>query len=324
MAFRLQNRASMKRVLLLAVLAAPAVARAQTINSGEILFAKGTTGQDLVHGPYIDAEECASTTAQINLSWNTALASGQSWPASADYTVYASNKQHTAPNCTTLPDTGNGTNAGSVGSTITATAQTQYNQLFTASQFVTVAGFDCNVTADTSIYVCVQAKATNGGTIVGYALGTIILSTARPDPPGNVSAVPSDDGSLEISWSRPTSATSAYDYVISAIPQDTTADPKTHTATDNIALNYQMKGLVNGVTYTIEVWSRSRAGNESQTPGTTTATPVPVMNFWDLYHDPTSAGGFAGRDSGGCSTGGAGPAALLAIGALLARLRRRA
>ncbi len=312
----------MRRALLLAVLAVPALASAQTITSGAIQFSKGSGGTDLVHGPYINADECSSTTALINLSWNTALASGQGWPASARYQVYVSNKQHTAPNCTTQPDTGNGVYAGPVGSTITATAQIQNLVSYNTNLFVQAENnpnLTCTVTADTPIYVCVQATNANGGAVVGYALGTLTLSTSRPDAPTGVTAIPADDGALEISWTAPTSSTSAYDYVLSAT---STADPNTHEASDIRALSYLMRGLVNDVTYTISVYARSQAGNESLTAGTTTGTPVHVMNFWDVYHG-APPDGFGGREKGGCSTGAAGPVALLGLAALVAALRRR-
>ncbi len=316
---------SMRRALLLAVLAAPALVSAQTVPSGTIQFSKDN-GNDLVHGPYISADECASATDLIYLSWNTALLSGQSWPASAKYQVYVSNKQHpgTSPSpCTTQPDTGNGTYAGAVGSPVTATAQTQNLVAYNTNLFVSAEAnpnLTCSVTADTPIYVCVQASDANSGTIVGYAVANtnpvLTLSTSRPDAPTNVQAVPADDGALRISWTAPASSTSAYDYVLTVTGQTTDTTP--HVKSDLVALSYVMSGLTNDVVYDISVVARSRAGNESLTAGTTTGTPVHVANFWDVYHTV-----YKGREQGGCSGGAAGPLALLGVAALLAALRRR-
>ncbi len=313
----------MRRALLLAVLAAPALAGAQTVSPGAIQFSKNG-GQDLVHGPFINAAECpATSTNQIYLSWNTALLSGAGWPAAARYQVYVSNKQHpgTSPNpCTTAPN-GTDTFAGAVGDPVPATAQTQNLVPYATGAFVAALNdpnLTCSVTADTSIYVCVQASNANTGSVVGFALGTLTLSTWAPGAPTGVSATPADDGALRISWTAPSST--AYDYVLTA--DGTPTDATLHTAGDIRALSYLLTGLTNGVTYTISVYARSQAGNAS-TAATTTATPVPVLNFWDLYHD-APPNGFGGREQGGCSSGAAGPEALLALAALLAKLRRRA
>ncbi len=310
----------MRRALLFAALAVPGLARAQTISNGAIQFSKGANGDDLVHGPFVNAAECGSTTATVNLSWNTALASGASWPASAKYTVYASNKQHTAPNCTTTGNSSQGVNAGPVGSTITATAQTQPIVPYGTSEFVTVAGLSCTIGADTPIYVCVQAYQSDGTTIVGYALGTLTLSTSSPSAPTALGATPADDGALQVSWAAPSGHVTAYDYVLTVAGEGVDTTPRTYS--DIVALSYMVTGLTNNVVYDISLVARSRAGNPSPAI-TTIGIPVNVQNFWDIYHDPPPNGS-GGQEKGGCSTGGGGPAALLAVAALLAKLRRRA
>ncbi len=313
----------MRRALLLAAVAVPVLARAQTIGAGAIQFSKNN-GQDLLHGPFINNADCpTSSTNQIWLSWRTALLG--TWPAAARYQVYVSNKQHpaTSPSpCTTQPN-GTDTFAGAVGDPVPATsAQTQNLVPYDTGKFVAALNdpnLTCSVTADTPIYVCVQASDASNGTVVGYAVGTLTLSTWLPGAPTGVVATPADDGALQISWTAPSST--AYDYVLSAATGPT--DPSPHTASDIRALSYLMSGLTNGATYTISVYARSQAGNVSQTAGTTTGTPVHVANFWDVYHD-APPNGFGGQEQGGCSTGAAGPAALLAVAALLAKLRRRA
>lgn len=313
----------MRRALLLAVLAAPALAQAQTVAPGAILFTKNN-GQDLIRGPFINAAECPDTSGAhlIYLSWNTTLFSG-GLPPSSQYQVWVSNKQHpgTSPNpCTTQPN-GTDTFAGSVGDPIIATFQTQNLVPYNTGDFITAlqgSTVKCDVTADTPIYVCVLA--TSGGAAVGYALGTLTLSTSSPGAPGGVTAEPADDGALQIGWSRPTSGVAAYDYVVTVTGQQVDTTPRIFS--DIIALSYLVSGLTNNNVYDIGVVARSQAGNPSPA-ATTTAIPVNVQNFWDIYHD-APPNGFGGQEKGGCSTAGAGPAALLAVAALLAKLRRRA
>lgn len=309
----------MRRRLLAAVLVAPALAAAQTtIGSGAIQFTDGTT--DTLHGGYINLLECQGNVTSgpfVNLSWNTKLNSGVTGPGTFKYNVYASNKESTAPNCITGP-VGTDTRAAAVGVTLTGEAQTVNLKSFPTSAFVTAAGYDCSVTADTTLFVCVQAYDGTPGTTntspIGYAKGTLTLSTSKPASPSGVTAVPADDGALKVSWAAPSGDPQAYDYrLIAAGAGDTSNHQTIVTGTSTT-----VTGLINGVPYTFSVWARSPAGNESDTPGTGTGTPVPVANFWDVYH-----GTYGGREQGGCSAGSAGPVALLGVAALLAALRRR-
>jgi hypothetical protein len=308
----------MRRALLLAAaLAAPAVARAQTVPAGGILFEDANN--DLVHGPFISAAECGDPSAQVFLSWSTQLNTGQSFPADAKYTVYASNKQPTDTNCIKA-NNGTDTFAGPIGQTISGQRQTVSNLPFTIAEFVTVSGYNCGIQADTPIYVCVQAYLNDGTTAIGLAKGTLTLSTSAPGSPTGVNATPADDGALTVSWTAPSSNVLAYDYRVTAVaspadPRDTT----THQATNIRALSFTMRGLVNEVQYQISVYARSQAGNENETPAQGFGTPVAVANFWTVYHDA-----FGGQEKGGCSSGAAGPVALLGVAALLAALRRRA
>ena len=309
----------MRRALfLVAALAGPAVAAAQTVAPGAILFADANN--DLVHGPYISAAECADATAQVFLSWNTQLASGVTvFPADGKYTVYASNKQPTDPLKCIIANNGTDTFAGPIGATLSGLLQTVSNQPFHIADFVTVSNFSCSLQADTPIYVCVQGYKNDGVTPVGTARGTLTLSTSQPGSPTWGNAIPADDGALQISWSAPSSTVLAYDYRVTAVANP--ADPRdatTHEMGGVRAQNVLMRGLVNGVTYQISVYARSQAGNENPTPATGTGTPTAVANFWDVYKDL-----YGGKEQGGCSAGAAGPVALLGVAALLAALRRR-
>jgi hypothetical protein len=316
----------MRRALLLAALAAPAVATAQTMTQGVITFTEGTT--DLVHGPWISLAECTAAKANasdpaaaVNLSWITRLTNTPpTFPAGATYQVYASTAAITGDACPTTNSTTPEYKAGSVGDRLTALGQTvNLQSVKIANIFTAIQLADCAaVSGDTSIYVCVQAFQSNGTNDVpiGIATGTMKLSITAPSAPTSVTAIPADDGALQIRWAAPAGSPSAYDYRLALSATDP-RDMTTHTKTDVRALSYTMTGLVNDVTYTIDVYARSEAGNES-TPGTGTGTPVPVADFWDVYS------AYGGREQGGCGTGAAGPVALLGVAALLAALRRRA
>ncbi len=306
----------MRPVLLVAVLAAPALTAAQTVPSGAVQFSKHG-GQDLVHGPFINAAECPATSSgQISLSWNAALIFP--WPASATTQVYVSNTQHpgTPPSpCTTAPN-GTDTYAGPVGAPMHATAPAQSPVPYDTGSFVATLNdpyLTCSVAADTPIYVCVQASDATSGVIVGYALGTLTLSTSAPAAPTDVgwSVRP---GGLDVAWSAPSGSPAAYDFrvVAEADPPDA-RDATVHELTDVVALSAELVGLVPGVQYRVQVYARSRAGNESlpaETLGTPAALPTP--EFWE---------GFSSVGCG-CGQGAGGPEALVAVLALLAARRR--
>ncbi len=303
----------MRPALVAAVLAAPALAAAQTVPSGSILFSKGPSGEDLVHGPWIDLAECADASATVNLSWSTALPPGASWPGLVTFQIYASNRPHAPPSCTTAANAGDGTVAGPVGAPMTTTGQTQTLVPLSTATFVQTAGLTCDVAADFPIYVCVQAFDTSNS-IVGYALGMLTLSTSAPAAPADVgwSARP---GGLGVAWSAPSGSPVAYDFrvVAEADPPDA-RDAAAHELTDVVALSSELIGLVPGVQYRVQVYARSRAGNESlpaETLGTPAALPTP--DFWE---------GFSSVGCG-CGQGAGGPSALLAVLATLAARRGR-
>ncbi len=304
----------MRRVLLLAVLVAPGLAVAQT--SGQIIFTQGTN--DIIRGEWISLTECQDATATVKLSWNTQLVGTPlptSFPAGATYKIYASNKETTTTTCIT-DNAGTDTFARQIGTELTGQGQTVIDHSVKIADLLAARGTTtCTVTGDTPVFVCVQARDT-AGTIVGVAKNDITLQITPPGKPTNVGAIPADDGALEISWDAPTGDPVAYDYRVTAT---STVDTALHEKTDVGAESYTMTGLTNGVEYTINVFARSRAGNESVESDDLLATPVPVSDFWDVY---TGLEGH--REQGGCGTGSAGPVALLGVAGLLAALRRRA
>lgn len=299
----------MRRVLLVALLLAAPAALAQT--SGQIRFVEGE--DDIVRGPWISRAECEDPSATVTLDWNTQLVDVTSFPADASYFVYASNKQAQDTTCITEPDSNANTFAAQIGTEITGEDQFVTNRSFVIADLLQARGTtSCDVTGEVPVYVCIQAK--QGDTIVGVAKGTIKLQVTPPGTPQNLAAIPADDAALKLTWDPPAGDPRAYDYRIEATA---TGQPTVGATTGPSAQSHVIEGLALDVPYTIRVWARSEAGNESETPAETSGTPVPVSDFWDVY---TAAGG---REQGGCASGSAGSLAILGLAGLLAALRRR-
>lgn len=308
----------MRRALLLAALAAPVLAVAQqTPKDGEILFSQADDDTDFVRGRFISKVECETAGSKVKASWNTALTGA--FPGNATYQVFASNVPVPAERTSCYEADQTDVKAGSVGTGISATTEVMNFQVLDVAAIlaaVEIAG-GCSPSGDTSIYVCIQLKANN--TVVGMARGTLVLSVTAPPAPTGVFARPADDGALEITWKGPptTATPRAYDYKVVAASTDA-RDPNTHTAHEVTGERFVMRGLVNEVPYTINVYSVSEAGNESEKSDDYVASPSSVYDLWEIYRQ------VGGVDDGGCASGPAGPLALLGIAALLALLRRRA
>lgn len=304
----------MTRALLLAVLAAPALAAAQTMSPGTVLFTDGTS--DRVRGPFISLAECEDPLSTVNLSWSTQLVEGGAFTPGATYQVYASNRQATGLTCITASNPATDTIAGPVGPPIAGLGPEATLLSFPAAAFVVAAGLGCDVVADAPIYVCVQAYS--GGAAVGFAKGTLTLSVARPGAPTGVTVEPMD-GALGISWTGPSGDPPAYDYVVVA-SSDPAVDPNVHTlVTGPLAaiLGCSMTGLLNGATYDVRIYARSRAGNESAPSASVAGTPVGGAGARPAVARPDGFG------QGRCGMAGGGWFAALAVSAMLARLRRR-
>lgn len=304
----------MRRAFLLAALAAPVLATAQqTPTDGQILFSQGDQATDYLRGKWISKSECESSTATVNLSWDTKLV-GTGFPADTRYQVYASNKEVPAETntCYTEDNTSQSITAGPVGTELSGRREVVNFEQFEIAGILDAARPPnrCETTASIPIYVCVQARS--GGTVVGIARGLITLSTVRPGKPTEVQAMAADDGALEISWKSPTGDPPALDFNVVAI-----GPVNTHTATEVRGERFVMSGLENFVTYTINVYAVSEAGNVSDKSDDVTGTPTAVLDWWEWYQLN------GGVDDGGCGAGGAGPLAVVGVAALLAALRRR-
>ncbi len=178
-------------------------------------------------------------------------------------------------------------------------------------------GISCTGSA-TSVYFCVNYSAAGIATATAVT-GTMTLDLTRPPAP--VANTPTaGDSALNVSWSagtgsstgNTTGAAVSYDVVVTnhADPNDT----RTKTVTN--ATSTRVSGLQNGVLYDVVVYGFSEGNNESDASNTVQGTPVQVLDFWRLYKTD------GGRELGGCSTGGAGLGALLALVPLALRRRR--
>lgn len=323
MAFRLQNRAAMRRSLLLAALAvlAPAPGLAQTMGTVTVVT---TDGDDA----FINIAECAGVgeTGDLSLAWNVALETGTSVQGGF-FRVFASNKAAgtTAPRYCLADDPQNGTFTYQVGGDTTATTTggtVGTDSRATAAFVKTPTPFVCTEGApDQTVYVCAEYWPDQTTGRKGGAVGQLVISLTRPAAPTGVSATPGD-GALNVSWSAGTGGAAETRFYRVVLKENGTI---VSTSKDTSATTLRVTGLQNLHTYDIEVFALSAAKNPSSTAGTATGTPLPVDDFWQVYAkgpcDPAAP--CPGREQGGCGAGGTGAFALLGVSALLVVSRRR-
>ncbi len=319
----------MRRVLLLVLLAAPALASAQDVPapaSGRIAVANEPhTATD----EFINAAECAGGTIRIRWDVENAVTGSGAVPTS--FTVYAHNSTtlHNATSTGPCPaNTGEGGDTalrvGSIGTFDPAVTNPQgatgpSNEVeFATSTIVASAGLACNATGQQAIVICVQGM--DGGTDAGTARGSLILWTDAPAKPTGVS-VGSGNSALNVSWTKPGGSPSAEYYVVEARPVATTTDATddvlVHSSPSVTGTDYRLTGLVNTVVYSVQVFAFSTADNRSLGSDTAEGMPELATDLWGGYK------GAGGREQGGCAAGAAGPIALLFAAAALAVLRRR-
>jgi hypothetical protein len=328
-AFRLQNRAAMKRVLLVAALVLPQVALAVTPASGQLL---DTTNYNATYAvSYINAAQCAGTDS-LHLEWDIAALSGAAFAAGDVYHLYASNTAPTAGTsggtfCAEQDNQTSGVYAGLVGSTAATTPL--------ASLDVTGAGAWEAASADTTtctsanegatVYVCAHwydAATTKKGS----ASGTFKVQVAAPPAPTGLTAPVPGNSSLMVSWTaNPSTPTLTDHYVAEAFVAGTApaagtvppfATSPVATATTN-GTSATIGGLDNNTTYDVIVVAYSVGGNPSGASAAVQGQPVPTAGFWTVYK---AAGGV---EEGGCSTGAAGALSMLGAASLIAIRRRK-
>jgi hypothetical protein len=306
----------MRRLLAVALLAGPLLARAQT--AGTIVFSPDAR---------INKTECSAgnTTDEIALAW-TITAPDVAHPfrtiPTGEYRVFASASDHdsTRPYCNVTKTGGASSEVTTNPTPLTATSSTMSGVVVKTAALAAAAEKDCS--ADSTIYVCVLWYEDSGdpdASPYGYAKGTITLKVAAPEKP-SVTAVTAGDGALYVKASAPTTGEDPVTWRAKAVDAATSTCVTGTRYSSKVAVGSTARigGLTNGCPYDVTAYAYSTDGNESpESDPWAGATPQPVEDDWKHYVTE------GGRDDGGCQAGAAGLLALL--GALgLARLRRRA
>jgi hypothetical protein len=298
------------RATLLALLAAPIAAGAQTPTSGQVLFPDDDQ--------YIGQAECAAD-AGMGLSWLVALESGQVYPVlNPLYAIYTSNDPDCADTNTSTGDVTVAVQTDIPGGTtlrVQTYPGTTGDPAPVVSRFTSPLSLDC-ASPDTSVYVCVRLTAQGESTVRGTAKGYFTLQLAAPNAPTGVSVRPSESA-LVVSWTASTGSPAVKDYQARATNVGDPGD--VHVSDWVTGTSARIEGLVNGTSYDVVVVARSLGDNLSvEAAAPAPAAPVPIDDFWEHY---VAAGG---QEEGGCTTGGgAGLLALLGALALRAAGRRR-
>lgn len=288
----------MRRLTLLACLAcAPALGSAQTITVTE------SNDADAI----INTAECNNSPVdKLAFQWTVTT-------TASSYDLYVSD----TAGCP-IPSTSADSNAHT-SAFATNVTQSSWNGGDTASKLLDLANIQCN-SSSSAIFVCAFPAGTD---TTAVATASIQLDLVSPAAPVALSAS-AGDGSLNVSWEAGSgsadagtsgSANSFRVYYASA------SDPTNEhhaTFTDSSTTSGRVTGLTDGVEYVVTVTALTIGGNESARSNQLTGTPITVKDFWRLYE---SAGG---QEQGGCATGAAGFASLVALVPLALRRRRTA
>jgi hypothetical protein len=329
MASRLHNGARMSRanraLLVASLLVAPALAAAQTVPVGTVVFQNGRDFPMFINGT-----ECAS--GSVTTAWTPQLIgnyAGGTVPNGGYYVIYGSNQAPRAvsgvqtcwtPNDVTAQNPGLA--AGQVFTTQNTGNALGTSVVINTQALVAAAGKGC--TDGAVLTICVQGiDAANGNALFSIASASVTISTTIPPPP-TITGITPGDSALNVSWDAgtvtSTFAGDSYSYQLEAVMVGTTTaitDPNTHTSSTFTSTSARFDGLVNSVVYAVTVRAFSKAGNASNPSAAVNGTPGAVNDFWDAYK---AAGG---RDNGGCASGLAGPLAMALVAGALALSRRR-
>lgn len=321
----------MKRALVLTLLAAPALALAQTIPApGAISFAP-----DALVGPH----ECLDPAATLSTTWNLGGATGLPVNVTGfgSFQIYASNKEPPAVTttggvraCFTGDDPEEAVFARQIAVDDEPTGNPQTVDLPIRTMIEATRGLSaedfaargCDSTALQTFFVCVEYRESS--TLVGSAVGSVQFDGRIPLPPTSASAEPAD-GALIVRWTPAETGVNATEFFISAVRCDAPTIeecpfPPTEpvvSSGEGVGTEFRLRGLQNDVQYAVSVFARSEAETPSATAARALGRPREVDDFWDVYDRE------GGREEGGCATGRGGALAILAAGALLLRLRRR-
>lgn len=301
----------MRRALVLAALAAPALAAAQVTAPANAVIELGNFNPAITQEftSYINEAQCAG--GNMDLQWNIPLAQG------GTYQIIGSSVAPDASGCPTIeqPNASPPVFTAALGSVTVQGPLQGKNDLTGSAVFDAANPVDrtCSTAAEGSVvFVCVHWV--NNDVVSGVATGRFLVQRAAPEPPTDVS-VGSGDGKLTVRWTASAAGTVVADrYVARATPVgggDTFSSGLTN------ATSAEISGLQNGTEYEVQVFALSVGRNESAGTAPVLGTPQPTDDFWDVYRNTPGA-----REQGGCGTGGTGALALLGV-SLAALLRRR-
>jgi len=312
----------MRRALLVAVLATPAVAFAQVLTDpGELVEINNFNAAN--GASYINAAQCAGTE-QLNLEW-TILPNVIGTPVSGGtYGLFASDKEpvdadgglcaeEDQPNATPTP-----VNAGPL-ETVVVNSAVQREQVSGADAAreatpATVTDPCASSREGKVVFICAHWKDANSNPS-GRARGKFIIQIAKPTAPTGVNVEPGE-GRLIVTWTASTGGAVLADrYFARATPVGGGSSIDSGTTNGTRAT---ITGLANGTPYDVVVFALSVGGNPSDASAAAEGTPIETDDFWEFYRNQPGA-----HEEGGCGVGGEGPLALLGISALLAALRRR-
>jgi len=296
-----------RATLLLCLL--PGIALGQAGLSGTVTASVTTQG---IAGQ-ANRTECASTTSTA--TWNIAatgitIAVGDKWRL-------ATQLQAGTPNCAATAPAG--------VQDVIATGATQSIPLVPVRTMGTAASVgDCQGASDVPVLLC--AYYLPGGSPLATNQQVIQSSTAfnfqlAIPPKPVISGVTPGDSQLSVSVVAGTAtatetATRSVTYTVTCTPP---AGGTAVTAGPSNSGTIVCGSLTNGVAYTIAATGLSAAGNTGPASEPSSGTPLPFVDFWQVYKDQ------GGVEAGGCSTSGAGAVMVpaLALLGLLAVRRRR-
>ena len=299
-----------RATLLLCLL--PAAVLAQTTVPGATTALVTTQGISGVG----NQAECGSTTSISN--WTIA---SSVTPVIVNGDRYRLGAATQSTGCTT-----SGTVPAGISQDVLATGSTQaVNGVFVSAIATTASVGSCTQANDVPIVLCVYylpAGSTANWQLVSQ--GTFVFQLAVPPKP-TISSVSPGDSQLSVSVAAGTAtatetATRSVTYRITCTPAAGGGAPSTG-GPSNVG-SVVCGGLTNSTPYTVTAQASSQAGNLGAVSDVTgpnaSTTPLPFLNFWQVYKDQ------GGVEQGGCSTSGAGALLpSLALLGLLAVRRRR-
>jgi hypothetical protein len=310
----------MRRALLLAtLLAVPSLAAAQA--AGEVIFQTSRT-KPLT----INKSECdPATGSTVTIRWSPRFLIGfTSAPIGGTYIIYGANQGPSGDTCPTQSNTTTNLTVGVVAD------QNPLNPggttaLISTSALIQAAGKSC-ADEGAAVFICIQGVqgGTNAlATNFGISTAQVTISTIPPPAPSITGIMPGNNA-LSVSWEAggTTTTTTALtqNVAFEATPVDTVGNliggPVVSPRFSASPARFEK--LVNNQGYSVRARAFSDADNVSTlSDPAVIGTPEHVNDFWDMYK---AAGG---RDSGGCSSGLAGPLGLGILIATLALARRR-